>query len=130
MLKVAKDSVDVGLIVSNIGASLKFYKDILGLAFVETVPLPFGTMHRLRFGTTDIKLVDPTTVPPSGAIGLDKQLGIRYVTFVIGNLSQVCQELIRQGVEFTMPEHELRPGVRIAMVKDPDGNIVEFKQNG
>jgi catechol 2,3-dioxygenase-like lactoylglutathione lyase family enzyme len=32
----------------------------------------------------------------------------------------------RKGIEFALPEKELRPGVRIAMVKDPDGNIVEF----
>jgi hypothetical protein len=29
-------------------------------------------------------------------------------------------------VEFTVSEREIRPGVHIAMVKDPDGNIVEF----
>jgi len=25
-----------------------------------------------------------------------------------------------------LPQKELRPGVNIAMVKDPDGNVVEF----
>ncbi|MDD5171056.1 MAG: hypothetical protein PHN75_19730, partial [Syntrophales bacterium] len=77
-------------------------------------------------GTSDFKLVSPTNPPPAGVFGLDKQLGFRYVTFVIGNLSEVCEDLRKKGVEFTTPEKELRPGVRIAMVKDPDGNIVEF----
>jgi catechol 2,3-dioxygenase-like lactoylglutathione lyase family enzyme len=31
-----------------------------------------------------------------------------------------------KGIEFAVTEREARPGVRIAMVKDPDGNIVEF----
>jgi len=48
------------------------------------------------------------------------------VTFVIKNLSQLCAELKNTEIEFTLPETEIRPGVRIAMVKDPDGNIVEF----
>ncbi|MGZ3649145.1 MAG: VOC family protein, partial [Syntrophales bacterium] len=59
-------------------------------------------------------------------IGLENQLGFRYVTFVIKNISQVCSELKNKGIEFTLPETEIRPGMRIAMVKDPDGNIVEF----
>ncbi len=126
MMKPAKDSLDIGVIVSDIKASLNFYQNILGLTFVGTVPLWFGTMHRLRFGTSDFKLVEPKTVPPRGAVGLEKQIGFRYVTFVIENLSELCKDLQKSGIEFTLPEKEIRPGVRIAMVKDPDGNVVEF----
>jgi len=126
MMKPAKNSLDLGIIASDIKASLDFYKDTLGLEFVGAQPAPFGTMHRLRFGESDFKLIEPAKVPPKGAVGLEKQLGFRYVTFVITNLSELCAELREKGVEFTFPERELRPGVRIAMVKDPDGNIVEF----
>jgi catechol 2,3-dioxygenase-like lactoylglutathione lyase family enzyme len=126
MMKPAKNSLDIGVIVSNIKASLNFYQNILGLTFVGTLPLWFGTMHRLRFGTSDFKLIEPKALPPRGAIGLENQLGFRYVTFVIENLSELCHDLQKSGIEFTFPEKEIRPGVRIAMVKDPDGNIVEF----
>ena len=126
MMKPAKNSLDLGIVVSDIKASLNFYQNLLGLEFVGTTPLGFGTMHRLRFGESDFKLIEPKTVPPGGALGLEKQLGFRYVTFVIENLSQLCDDLKKNGVEFTVSEREIRPGVRIAMVKDPDGNIVEF----
>ncbi len=126
MMKPAKDSLDLGIIVSDIKSSLNFYQNILGLEFVGITPVWFGTMHRLRFGTSDFKLIEPKTVPPPGAIGLEKQLGFRYVTFVIKNLSELCAELKGKGIEFALPEKEVRPGVRVAMVKDPDGNIVEF----
>ena len=126
MMKPAKNSLDLGVVVSDIKASLHFYQNILGLEFVGTMPLWFGTMHRLRFGESDFKLIEPKEVPPPGAIGLENQLGFRYVTFVIENLSEFCDELKKNGIEFTLPEREIRPGVRIAMVKDPDGNIVEF----
>ena len=126
MMKPAKDSLDIGVIVSDIKASLHFYQNLLGLEFVGTMPLWFGTMHRLRFGESDFKLIEPKEVPPGAAIGLEKQLGFRYVTFVIENLSQLCDDLKKNNIEFTVPEREIRPGVRIAMVKDPDGNIVEF----
>lgn len=126
MMKPAKNSLDIGMIVSDIKASLNFYQNILGLEFAGTVPLWLGTMHRLRFGTSDFKLIEPKTIPPQGVIGLEKQTGFRYVTFVIENLSELCIDLQKKGIEFTLPEKEIRPGVRIAMVKDPDGNIVEF----
>lgn len=126
MMKPAKDSLDLGIVVSDIKASLNFYQNILGLEFVGITPVWFGTMHRLRFGTSDFKLIEPKTVPPPGAIGLEKQLGFRYLTFVIKNLSELCAELKGKGIEFALPEKEVRPGVRVAMVKDPDGNIVEF----
>ena len=90
----------------------------------------FGTLNRLRYGTTDIKLMDPKKVPPAGAIGLEKQLGFRYITFVIRDLSGLCTTLKEKGVEFTIPETQIRPGTRIAMVKDPDGNIIEFVERG
>jgi catechol 2,3-dioxygenase-like lactoylglutathione lyase family enzyme len=57
---------------------------------------------------------------------LDAQIGFRYVTFVIKNISSVCAELQKKGFVFEIPEKEIRPGTRIAMVRDPDGNIVEF----
>jgi catechol 2,3-dioxygenase-like lactoylglutathione lyase family enzyme len=126
MMKPAKNSLDLGIIASDIKASLHFYQNLLGLEFVGTTPLGFGTMHRLRFGESDFKLIEPKKVPPAGTIGLEKQLGFRYVTFVIENLSQLCQDLKKSGIEFTVTEREIRPGVCIAMVKDPDGNIVEF----
>lgn len=126
MIKPAKDSLDLGVIVSDIKASLDFYQNILGLEFVGSVPLWFGVMHRLRFGTSDFKLIEPKVVPPRGVIGLENQLGFRYVTFVIENLTELCSDLKNTGIEFAMPETTIRPGVRIAMVKDPDGNIVEF----
>jgi len=126
MMKPAKDSLDLGILASDIKASLNFYQNILGLEFVGISQVWFGTMHRLRFGTSDFKLIEPKTVPPKGAIGLEKQVGFRYVTFVIRNLSELCAELKAKGIEFALPEKEIRPGVRIAMVKDPDGNIVEI----
>ncbi|MFH1758105.1 MAG: VOC family protein [Pseudomonadota bacterium] len=126
MMKPAKDSLDLGIVVSDIKASLNFYQNILGLEFVGITPVWFGTMHRLRFGTSDFKLIEPKSVPPQGLIGLESQLGFRYVTFGVKNISELCAELKGKGIEFALQEKEFRPGVRVAMVKDPDGNIVEF----
>jgi catechol 2,3-dioxygenase-like lactoylglutathione lyase family enzyme len=128
MIKPAKDSLDLGVMVSDIQMALTFYQDNLGLKFVERLSTPIGVMHRLRFGNSDFKLIDPETKPPKGPIGIEEQIGFRYVTFPVKNLSALCKELQSKGIEFVLPEKEVRPGVRVAMVKDPDDNIVEFVQ--
>ena len=130
MMEIVKDSLDLGILVSDINASLKFYQDLLGLKFIEKIPVWFGTMYRLRYGVSDFKLIDPKTPPPKGPVGLEAQMGFRYITFGIKNLSAVCAKLKEKGYTFEVPEKEARPGVKIAMVRDPDGNIVEFVQRG
>ena len=126
LLKPAKDSIDVGIYVSDIQKSLDFYQGILGLEKEGETPIVFGTIHRLRYGTSDIKLIDPKRVPPAGTFGIHKQLGFRYITFLVTEMSDLCATLKEKGVEFTVPETEIRPGTKIAMIKDPDGNILEF----
>jgi catechol 2,3-dioxygenase-like lactoylglutathione lyase family enzyme len=126
MLEPAKESLDLGILVSDIERSIDFYQNTLGLKFIEKVKVWFGTMYRLRFGTSDFKLIVPEVLPPKGPIGIEQQMGFRYVTFVIKNLSAVCRELERRGIEFVVPERELRPGLRIAIIKDPDSNMVEL----
>jgi catechol 2,3-dioxygenase-like lactoylglutathione lyase family enzyme len=130
MMELAKDSLDVGILVSNVKNSLTFYQDMLGLKFVEEKRVWFGTLYRLRLGSSDLKLIHPHVMPPKGPVGLEHQLGFRYITFLIKkDLSKLCEELNKNGVEFALPENEFRPGVWVAMVKDPDGNIVELVQH-
>jgi hypothetical protein len=79
----------------------------------------------LRFGESDFKLNEVPNTPPAGPVGLSAQLGYRYVTFLVKDASGLCRRLQEKNVPFLMPEHESRLGVRLAMVQDPDGNIIE-----
>jgi catechol 2,3-dioxygenase-like lactoylglutathione lyase family enzyme len=130
LLNRAKESVDVLIVVRDIEKSLGFYQGTLGLDKTEELQTPFGVSHRLRYGTSLVKLLDPKEVPPAGPIGFEKQLGFRFMSFGIRNLSEVCAALEKKAVAFVMPATQVTPGMRLAMVKDPDGNIVEFVQLG
>jgi catechol 2,3-dioxygenase-like lactoylglutathione lyase family enzyme len=130
LLNRAKDSVDVLVVVRDIEKSLGFYQRNLGLEHTGELQTPFGVSHRLRYGTSLVKLLDPKEVPPAGPIGLEKQLGFRFLSFGIRNLSEVCAALEKMAVEFVMPATQVTPGMRLAMVKDPDGNIVELVELG
>jgi catechol 2,3-dioxygenase-like lactoylglutathione lyase family enzyme len=129
LLTPAKDSVDL-CVVSDIRKSLDFYQGTLGLEMTQEVQTPYGTVHRLRFGTSLIKVMDPKQVPPAGPVGLDKQLGIRFLSFTIRDLGRVCAVLEQSGVELTMPATQVLPDTRVAMIKDPDGNIIELVEQG
>lgn len=127
-MQAAKNCIDIGLIVGDIKKSLAFYQDLLGLKKIGEMPVPFGHMHRLGFGDSFVKLIDPKKVPPAGELGLTKALGFRYLTFQISNIDDVCAACAAAGLNFDIPKQELMPGVTIAMVRDPDGNVVEFVQ--
>jgi catechol 2,3-dioxygenase-like lactoylglutathione lyase family enzyme len=124
----ARNAIDVGLLVGDIAASLAFYEGVLGLRKVQQMPTSFGTMHRMAFGDSFVKLIDPAVPPPPGAPGLHGALGLRYLTFPVTDIDAVCEACRRAGVRFDVEKTEFMPGVTIAMVRDPDGNVVEFVQ--
>lgn len=127
-MQPSKRALDVGLVVRDITASLRFYVDGLGLELVEDLVIPWGTMHRLRFGDSWLKLVVPEAEPAAnGAVGLDAALGIRYVTFEIDDIDDTWERVTAAGAPVY---HPLGPfgtkGVVMGMVLDPDGNVVEL----
>jgi catechol 2,3-dioxygenase-like lactoylglutathione lyase family enzyme len=127
--ELAKDSIDIGIVVTDIDASLAFYRDTLGLTPGEEFPLPGGgTMHRLMVGTTVIKLLVPATPPPAVAPpgGIQGATGCRYWTISVSNIEALVAECGAAGYAVAVPVTVLRPGVTIAIVEDPDGNWVEL----
>jgi len=130
-VQVSKDSIDLGIIITDEKAALGFYRDGLGLEMEGELPLPGGRMYRLKCGTTIIKLLKLERTPaakpaPGGPMG---GLGFRYFTISVPDIRALMTQLEARGIRATVPVTEFRPGVTIAMVTDPDGNTVEFLQN-
>jgi catechol 2,3-dioxygenase-like lactoylglutathione lyase family enzyme len=94
---LSKDSIDLGIVVRDAAASLAFYRDTLGLDYQGEMPMPGGSvMHRLMSGTSLIKLVAH---------------------------AETCEAA---GYNVPVLPREIRPGIKIAMIEDPDGNWVEL----
>lgn len=129
-VQLAKSAVDLGIVITDSERSLAFYCGVLGLEHVADTPMPVGgagTMHRVQCGDTLLKLVRYEDTPqPAAPGGVSGALGYRYLTVIVSNLDQIMQECVDAGVVVTVPVTEIRPGVRIGMVEDPDGNWVEF----
>jgi catechol 2,3-dioxygenase-like lactoylglutathione lyase family enzyme len=130
-IEVTKDSVDIGIVVRDADAALAFYRDTLGFEDTGTMPVPGGgTMYRLLCGTTLVKLVAPADELPAANPpgGLRGAYGIRYWTISVPDVETVTATCEAAGYTIAIRPREARPGVRISMVEDPDGNWVELLQ--
>ena len=130
-LEVGKESIDIGIVVRDLDAALKFYRDTLGLEYAAEMPAGGGRMHRLMCGTTVVKIVIRDEVPekadnPGGPRGAS---GIRYWTITAKDLEAMTETCRAAGYTVAVEPRDVRPGVRISMIEDPDGNWVEFLEN-
>src|SRR5688572_31136038 len=113
-VELAKDSIDLGIVVTDIDASLAFYRDMLGFVPDGEMPMPGGgTMHRLLCGTSLIKLVVPAATPPAVAAGggIMGATGYRYWTITVSNIEDLVAECAAAGHAVPVPVTVLRPGV-------------------
>lgn len=86
-------------------------------------------MHRLNCGDSMIKLVKLNTNPEAPVPGgISGGCGLRYFTMIVTNLSEIMSQCEQAGVKVAVPLSEIRPGVSIGIVEDPDRNWVEFVQ--
>lgn len=131
-IELGKDSIDIGIVVRDGAAALKFYRDTLGLEHVADTPANGGgTMHRLLCGTTLVKVVAHDNVPakkdnPGGPRGAS---GIRYWTITVKDLVGMTEKCRAAGYTVAVEPREVRPGTSISMIEDPDGNWVELLEN-
>jgi hypothetical protein len=106
---------------------------VLGFEHEGDITMPhvgIKVMHRLWFGRSLIKIVVPVEDPkaPPAPGGIQGGTGYRYWTITIHNLDEVLGAVQAAGRKTVIPRTEVRPGVVIGMVEDPDGNWVEFIQ--
>jgi catechol 2,3-dioxygenase-like lactoylglutathione lyase family enzyme len=130
---LTKDSIDLGIVVTDPEAALAFYRDVLGFENAGEMAMPGGgTMYRLMCGTSLIKLVHPSSPPPAASPpgGIPGATGYRYFTISVSNIDEITAACAAAGRKVVVPVRELRAGITISIVEDPDGNWVEFLKVG
>jgi len=126
----AKDKgLELGLVTNQAQRLRVFYVEALGFELVAEIPFPgIGTVFRLQNGARVIKIlaVDalaPTQPAPGQFTG---GVGMRYYTLWVDDLESAIERCQTLGSGLPVPPRVLRPGVRVAMVTDPDGNTIEL----
>lgn len=121
--------IDIGIVVRDIDACLPFYRDVLGLKFLFDFDIPGGShMWQLKVGPCVVKLVThtPTPADPNPPGGSRGGTGLRYWTMGVDDIDAAVAQAEAAGAPIPLPVLEMMPGIRIAMVEDPEGNVVEF----
>jgi glyoxylase I family protein len=123
---------EVGIVVEDLDLAAAFYRDALGLEYIGDLDLPGGTMQRFAHGDAVVKLVlfeqalRDGNRPGGAGAGVG---GLRYLTLRIGDVEGGVQRCVAAGHAVPVPPFEYLPGVRIAIVEDPEGNWVELVQD-
>ncbi|MGA8113727.1 MAG: VOC family protein [Actinocatenispora sp.] len=121
------DAALVNLYTSDIEAGLRFYRDLLG--FVETFRTPTTGVPEhveLRLGGFTVGL--GTVEAAKRVHGVDAEPGRAAMVLVVwaDDVDEAFTTLVDAGVPSVQPPHDAGNGNRNALLRDPDGNLVEI----
>jgi catechol 2,3-dioxygenase-like lactoylglutathione lyase family enzyme len=110
----------IRLLVGDMDASIRFYRDTLGFQ------LKWGeaAIGYASFTGGDLSLFARQGQPEATPM---PQAGDRLLSLEVDDLDQEIERLRGQGVEIVAgPRDEPSWGLRVAYIRDPDGNLLEL----
>jgi len=141
-----RTTIDVGIVVSDVEKAGEFYKDAIG--FTE---LPGFDVSKEMGGDTGlsdyqafsvrvfvlkdepnatrIKIMEFTEAPGRKVDNrfIHSSLGLSYLTISVSDITAALERAKKAGVTPVKPPYQLGAGnYYLALVKDPDGNIIEL----
>ena len=146
----ANEVIDLGMVVSDLDKSLKFYKEVIGFEEIEgfKVPPQFAIdsglankleldVHVLVLGkgekATKLKLMQFKTSPGARVDNtfIHSSYGYRYLTLFVKDVNVAVARAEKHGAKpiakSPVPLPEGFPaGMALANFRDPDGNLVEL----
>lgn len=125
-------TIVLGMVTNQPEAMFAFYGDTLGFAKEDDISFPgIGTISRFDAGDLRIRILVPEKPTPSEGSrdGFMAQTGYRYVAINIANLEETVESCRARGYKIPVEIMDLRPGIRVAQVEDPDGNTIEFMEH-
>jgi catechol 2,3-dioxygenase-like lactoylglutathione lyase family enzyme len=129
IISLKESALELGIVTHNGEEMLRFYHDILGLPIVGEITFPnFSVLNKLQCGTNLIKILVLNSEAEFENIrgGYARATGYRYCTLNINNLDETLAHCQAKDVDVVFDAMELRAGVRVAMIEDPDGNTIEL----
>jgi predicted enzyme related to lactoylglutathione lyase len=121
--------VDVGFVSAD-RTLVDFLCRVFELKELESITLEPGTICRLQAPGSIVKVMLPaeTPDPPVQVSPFYKRSGLRYLTLWVDDLDAVVERTVAAGGRIERGPVQLVPGVRIAVLEDPEGNAIEVAQ--
>jgi lactoylglutathione lyase len=138
--------LEVGIGCHHLASMRDFYENTLGLQFVSEARAPEQTAQAYRLARTAatvvrlqtprgerIKLIAPEGAPappPEPAAYVFDQANVMYLTFIISDIHAQVRRLHAAGIRCMTGDAPVlsRPGLYVAFLRDPEGNVVELVQ--
>ncbi len=119
------------LIVSDVGRSVAFYRDVLGFSLEQTVPdaAPY-VFAIVKSGGAEIFLNAPGPAQEEYPALKDRPIGGTLTLFIDVEDIRGSHEQLRDRVQVVMPLETKWYGVTEFAFLDPDGYIITFAQRG
>jgi lactoylglutathione lyase len=117
----------VNLYTRDIEPALRFYRDLLG--FSETFRTPAeGVPEHVEFAANGFKLGLSTVEAAKRVHGVDAEPGspVMSIVFWVEGVDETFARLAEAGVPAMQAPHDRGNDNRAALLRDPDGNIVEI----
>ncbi len=123
-IQLQSPELALSLIASDSTKAKHFYINCLGLNQTGTQSITGLKMFLFGSGQATIKVRVYNTAPPAQDPNLTAANGFRFITIPVANFDTVISRLNAFG--FAAPLVRATSGVRTAMAKDGDGNVVEL----
>lgn len=142
-----KNTISIGLIASDLEASLTFYTDIIGMqetggfgidaAFGKNSGLTGGTPFDVKIlkleddpNATELKIMSFNKEKNPGEKHIQVRNGMRYITIFVKSIVPVLERLKRNNIPFLgKTPIQLGDGRDFILIQDPDGVFVELIGN-
>jgi uncharacterized glyoxalase superfamily protein PhnB len=117
----------VNLYTADIGAGIRFYRDLLGFTETFRTP-PDGTPEHVEMRLNGFTLALGTVEAAKRVHGVDPAPGSTAMVIVLwtDDVDATYRDLVAAGTPTVQPPHDTGNNNRNALLRDPDGNLVEI----
>lgn len=124
---VALQKLEIGL-VSSSPALAEFYAAVLELEALPAIEAGPGVVHRVTGAGIVIKVMVPRRPPAvtEPVWPFFAATGLRYLTLYASDLDGIIARATARGGEVKVGPLDLSPTVRMAVLRDPEGNVLEI----
>jgi lactoylglutathione lyase len=112
--------------VSDLEATVRFYREVLGLEEVRRHKSPRGSELVFLKAPRSEELIELCCYPAGGPVQVQPDL--THLAFEVDNLEDFSRHLAQLGTRFSDGPHVTADGNRIAFIDAPEGYEIELIQ--
>lgn len=127
-MNLAKKLLHTRYRVNDLERTVKFYREVLGLAEVRRHKSPRGSELVFLKAPASEELIEITYFPGSGPVQVQPDL--THLAFEVDSLDEFAKHLAKHGLKYSDGPTLKPDGSGFAFIDAPEGYEIELMQNG